>query len=193
MSNQQSVSTVVRCRGASLAVLAGAVLGIVLGSPALADTAQNPGSPAVAAAYPPPTCFAQVSSTTVVAGGQLTVSGNCFRPGSGVAVKLDTRRLAIVSADAGGVATATVTIPADTGAGSHIISLSGVRCTGVPLVESVRIQVVARMSAAPRHTGDNHTATPLEVGGTAATAAVAGGAVLLRRRRRGGHRDGARG
>ncbi|GAA1880447.1 hypothetical protein [Streptantibioticus ferralitis] len=171
-----------RRRWLSVTAATGAALGAVLSTPALAESA-DPQPTVLAAAYPPPTCVAQVSATTVPAGGQLTVSGNCFRPGSPVTVRLDTTVLARVTANASGVATTTVTIPISTSIGSHTISLSGVRPTGIPLEESAHIQVVAGPTAA-QHTHYQNTGSLMPVGGSAAAAVlVGGGSVILRRRR----------
>lgn len=174
-----------RPRWLPLAAAAGAALAAALPAPAIAQPAAPEHT--TVAAYPPPTCFAQVSSTTVPAGGQLTVSGDCYRPGSQVTIKLDTTVLARVIADSSGVATATVTIPPGTPPGTYKISLTGVKSSGVPLVETAQIQVVSGLRTA-HPSGQGGTATPLAVGGSAAAAVVAGGGGLVLRRRRGHHR-----
>lgn len=115
-------------------------------TPAVAQAAADPatvlGVALPAQPYPPPGCAAQVDSTVVSAGDDVTVSGNCFRRFSTVTIRLDGTILATAIADSTGVVTETVTIPGSTPAGTHTITLSGVRPTGLPLTLSVDIQVV---------------------------------------------------
>lgn len=70
---------------------------------------------------------AAVSSTTVAAGSTVTVTGSGFAPGEPVDVSLHSNpvHLAVVTADANGNVSASVTIPPSTTAGLHHIVLTG--------------------------------------------------------------------
>lgn len=165
-----------RCR--SLPVVLAAAAGIFLAGPAT-------GQPAAAAAapYPPPGCSEQLSSTVVQAGQQISVTGNCFAPGSQVTVQLDTTVLTTVAADASGVAKATVTIPSSTTLGTHQISMSGLGSSGIPLTETASITVVFGLTAESRPVP--HHGFPLLPAAVSTAAALLGGGAFLRRRRAG--------
>ena len=170
--------------------VAGVALLSLLPAPAAAQPALAGGlmqAAAVAAApYPPPGCSAHVSSTVVAAGGSVTVSGNCFRAGSAVTVRLDSTILTRAFANGSGVATTTVTIPPATSLGTHTISLTGVQPNGLPIYEPVQITVVSPVRPAhPARPARPHPAPLIPVAESAAAmvALAGGGSVLLRRRR----------
>lgn len=93
---------------------------------------------------------AKASSSSVTAGGQITLSGNGWKAGSTVTLTLhsDPVSLGTATVDASGAFTKTVTIPADTTAGTHTISISGTDPAGAPRTVSLTITVSAATTAA---------------------------------------------
>jgi len=94
---------------------------------------------------------ATVSSSSVVAGGTVTVAGSGFTPGEQVSVVLHSTpvKLTTVTADAAGAASVTVTIPKATTAGAHTLILTGL---GSGVVASTGITVTAAPVTTPTST-----------------------------------------
>lgn len=105
--------------------------------------------------YPPGQCGQmQVSSTTVVPGGTVTVSGSGFAPNSTVFIEIrpDGRRLGQVTTDASGAFSLTVTIPADTEPGRYRLVAIGQDPSGAPLTLSAGITVTSGNAGGRRPT-----------------------------------------
>jgi hypothetical protein len=123
-------------------------------------------------------------------GSSVTVSGSGFQPDSLVTVQILSTPvfLATVRADANGVATAQVRIPAGFAAGtSHHLQLVGVGSSGAAHTVSVPVTLVPAGTGLPG-TGRSWTALGLGVAAVAlGVAAVVLGVVLLLIRRRRGH------
>jgi titin len=145
-------------------------------------------SQAVLAQYEP-TGPVTLSSTTPTAGGQLTVSGDGFAPGSQVQVIIESEPvlLATVTTDAAGSFTVDVTIPTSF-SGEHLIVATGIDPAGSVRVLGTTI-VVAALQVPPTSTSVVD-ATPQ--GSDAVVLALAGagivamtGSLLLATRRRG--------
>jgi LPXTG-motif cell wall-anchored protein len=145
---------------------------------------------------PPPTSTStttstvpvKASSTTVTAGGQITLSGNGWKAGSTVTLTLNSTPVALGTAtvDASGAFTKTVTIPADTAAGTHTITVSGTDPAGAPRTVSVTITVsAAATTAAPAASTLPRTGSssmPITLAGLALL--VLGALLVLQGRRR---------
>ena len=130
----------------------------------------------------------KVSSSTVTAGGQITISGNGWKAGSTVTLTLNSTPVALGTAtvDASGAFTKTVTIPADTTAGTHTITVSGTDPAGAPRTVSVTITVsAAATTAAPAASTLPRTGSssmPITLAGLALL--VLGALLVLQGRRR---------
>ena len=140
--------------------------------------------------FPPgvaaPTTTASTSTTvpvstntpTVEAGKAITVTGNGWKPGSTVTILLtgNATPLGTATVDANGAFSATVTIPSDTTAGSHTITVSGTDPTGAArTVVSGTITVTAVLPVTGSDSG------PLTLLGVAL---IGAGAVMVAPRRR---------
>lgn len=109
------------------------------------------GPAAAQACYPigqgTPTCPAPpgltVSDDTLVAGQSFTATARGFRPGTLVTFTIDGVVLGTAIADAQGVASATLTIPAGIGAGRRTLVATGIGADGRPLVLSLVITIAA--------------------------------------------------
>lgn len=127
-----------------------------------------------------------LSASTVVQGGDISLTGVGFAAGESVQVWLhsDPVLLATVTADASGVLQATVTIPASAAPGAHEIVVTGLTSNG---------SASAALTVLAANSGNNAGAGGLGVtGGTLPVAALlsalvllalGGGFLLLRRRR----------
>lgn len=124
-----------------------------------------------------------LSSSTVVPGGAVTVYVNGFKPDSTVTITLesDPVLLATVTAAANGVVETTVTIPSDTPPGTHTLVVRGVDRDDVAKVVSFPITVGdGGGSGGLPSTGGN-----IGLGLGVAAIAVGIGAMLLSSTRRG--------
>jgi LPXTG-motif cell wall-anchored protein len=154
------------------------------------------GAAAAGAQYPPPPNFCTVSDTTPTPGQSITLTCGTYVAGSTVTFTFFSAPVTLGSAtaDANGVVTATVTIPADATLGEHTITATGPAAAGGTLTNSVGITVVGAgqagagtfvpgtfTGALPR-TG-NDSSLPLARAG-ALLLAVGGVLVLAARRRR---------
>lgn len=98
-----------------------------------------------------------ISPANPAPGGSCTVTGTGFKPDSSVAVQILSTpvHLASVTADANGLATATVTIPASFASGSaHTIQLVGLDSTGAEYAVSIPVTLGSTGTALPK-TGTN--------------------------------------
>lgn len=124
-------------------------------------------------------------------GGKLTITGTGFKPGSKVSFTLHSTPvlLGTATADAKGVATLAVTLPADVAAGAHSIVVDGVGVDGKPRQLSIALTITAAATTPAAeddlaNTGANNTA----LGGAAVLLLLAGTAVfVLNRRRKASH------
>jgi hypothetical protein len=136
--------------------------------------------------YPPGQCKATVDHSTVQQGGEVTVTGDGFNPGENVDFTLHSSpiHLATVPAAATTVASATLTIPASTPAGTHTIVIDGLS-SGNELSVSINVTVAGRSTSASGlpFTG---AAAAIPLTGAGAAMVIAGGLTLMavRRRRR---------
>lgn len=112
-------------RVVTAAATAAAAIGLVLASPAIGAQAQT--CPPGGTQYPPSSCEAQVSKSSVAPGGSLTVSGSGYDPSSNVALELNSapRSLGSATTNSSGSFSKVVTIPSDTPAGQHTIRATG--------------------------------------------------------------------
>ena len=87
--------------------------------------------------------------TDVQAGGTVDISGSGFAPGTDVDILMfsSPRRLTTVASDGAGRFTATVTIPADSDAGAHLLVASGLDALGEVQSVSLDIDVLAATRA----------------------------------------------
>ena len=98
----------------------------------------------------------KAGAPTVEAGQTMTVTGNGWKPGSTVTILLtgSSTPLGTATADANGAFSATVTIPSDTPAGTHTITISGTAADGsARTVQSGSITVTAILPATGSDTG----------------------------------------
>ena len=112
---------------------------VALAVPAHADPYGSPGG-TISVADPAP-------------GGSVTVTGSGFKPDSAVTVQILSTpvRLASVTADANGVATVAVTIPAGFAAGaSHTIELVGVDSSSAAYTVSIPVTLASAGTALPK-------------------------------------------
>ena len=144
----------------ALAALATAALLSLLAVPAHAQT------------YPPSTASVTVSSSSVLAGGTITVAGSGLQPGAHVVVKIfsDAQVLGTTTVAADGSFRLTVAVPPDTDPGVHTLA---VFANGV-LVGSVTITVLGASAGGLPFTGRD-----LLPGLWAGTGLIALGAALL--------------
>lgn len=169
------------------AVLALAVVGVAIG---LAAT------PAGAQQYPPEDNLLTVSDTTPCPGGQATVTGRNFIPGTPVTISLDDQVVGTPTADDANTVTLEVTIPETTSEGEHLITAIGQGIEEADLHLTVTIDVVPCDAAPPStspvagggsnlpRTGSDSTMNLVRIG---LGLAAAGGvllAVAYRKRRR---------
>ncbi len=170
-----------------------ALVGTALGTPIAQGDSTAPHARYISGAltiYPPgvaaPTTTTSTSTTvpvktgapTVEAGKAITVTGNGWKPGSTVTILLtgNATPLGTATVDANGAFSASVTIPSDTAAGAHTITITGTDPSGVArTVQSGTITVTAILPATGGDTG------PLTLLGVAL---VSAGAVMLAPRRR---------
>ncbi|MBO9570075.1 MAG: HtaA domain-containing protein [Cellulomonas iranensis] len=119
-----------------------------------------------------------LTSGRVVAGGELTVTGSGFGPGE-TGIRLELRSDPVVlaanlTADASGVVTATVTVPAGTPAGRHTLVLVG---AGQTLTQEITVTAAPARCVARAVTGATLTWGVRDSFRTYVTGPVAGGAV----------------
>lgn len=90
-----------------------------------------------------------VSDATVTPGQPITLSAKTFMPGTTVTFTMFSAPVVLgtATADANGVATITVTIPANTTPGTHRIEASGTGIDGQPLTVVTTIQVAGTATA----------------------------------------------
>lgn len=121
---------------------------------------------ALAQEYPSETAPLSVSTTSVVPGGDVTISGDGFAPGATISFELQSDPISLGSteADASGAFTATVTIPSSVEPGTHMIVASGESASGGVRVLSVEVTVTGE--------GD-------EAGGELPVTGASGAAVLV--------------
>ena len=151
-----------------------------IGSVAPVTASLDPVACAVPAVPDPP--FLALSSSSVVAGSDVTVRATGFEAGEPVDITLHSAAISLGSAPAAvdGSVSATVTIPADTEPGPHRIELVG-RTSGA--TASAPVEVLARTSTPGTTLPATGRGTGREVG-TALTLLAAGGVLVRRGRRR---------
>ncbi len=155
--------------GVVAVVAVGVVVGVVAG-PAVADP-YGSGAASVSVSDPAP-------------GSSVTVSGSGFRPDSSVTVQILSTPvfLATVTADANGVATAQVRIPAGFAVGTaHHLELVGVASSGAARTVSVPVTLGPPGTAGTALPRTGMTWTALGLG---AAAVVLGVLLVVMRRRR---------
>lgn len=172
-----------RIRYAVLATAATATGVFGFAGTAAAQTCSPGGS------YPANICAASVGSSTVTAGGTLHVDGEGFAPNSSVSVYLNGTLLGTATANAAGVFSLTVTVPASFAASSYQLTLVGTNPNGTARQLTSTITVVAAAAQNQTTTG-GLPFTGAEIAGmsVAGAALVGGGVVMLvaTRRRRAG-------
>jgi len=157
-------------------------------------------APAESQVYPPPTAGVFVSDTTVVPGQPIVIQAGGFAPGTPVTFSIGGIVLGTVTADAGGIATLEVDVPADLAPGTYTITATGVAPDGSPLTVETTITVVADADDDGVADGDDGVgAGGVSVGGglprtgsdsvplarvAAALVALGGGLLFITRRRR---------
>lgn len=147
---------------------------------------------AASAQYPPVGPSFTASSSTVAAGGSVTLTASGYSPGAVVTFTLHASTHPLGSATAGpdGTATLHATVPASLPPGTYLVSATS---PGVP-TQYLHITVTAKGAAAPVATGPKSAAgavlprtgsdmTPTLVRG-AAVSLAAGGLLLMAARRR---------
>lgn len=117
--------------------------------------------------YPPADNAATVSDPTPDAGQVVQVSARCFV--GTVTIRLGATVLGTATADASGVATASVTIPGDAVGGAASISVTGTSCASASQTLQVAVQVNAAAVL-----GVTETRTPAAASPAIATPTVAG-------------------
>lgn len=136
--------------------------------------------------YPPEECGVQANQTTVPAGGQLTLTGECPAGAASVTFRLQPGDADLGSAtpDAGGAYRKVVTIPSSVQPGRYEIIATCTAVRGVVVTRSVAITVAAPAAAArgtlPR-TGAS--VLPIGVGGIALIGLGAAAVMATRRKR----------
>ena len=128
-----------------------------------------------------PDTTATIDRTSVVAGGEITVSGQGFLPGEQVQVWLhsDPELLAVVVADSLGKVNTAVTIPTTTPAGTHHLELTGV-ASALRLVSPTFTVIAAAVTPATTAATPATTTTgTLPVTGAASLALIVTGLALL--------------
>ena len=154
------------------------------------DTEGNPGTRSAAVAVPFSTTVPASngsltpgagSSSKVVAGKTMVVSGTGYQPGSTVTVLIysSPQVLTTVVADASGNFTVTVTVPAGLAAGEHTLVASGVDTLGNQRFTTLAVTVSASGGARLAYTGTDVLVPAL--GGLAAVV-VGAGLIVVRRR-----------
>ncbi|WP_223622729.1 collagen binding domain-containing protein [Microbacterium sp. EST19A] len=139
---------------------------------------------------PEPTPALTLSTGTIVAGGDVTVSGTGFEPGAKIAFELHSDPIALgtLTADGGGVLKGSFKIPASAPAGAHTL----VALSGTTVVATAALSVTAAASTGSGGANTGRTGGALASTGSDApvVAAMAGlmllfaGLTLVRRRRR---------
>lgn len=146
------------------------------------------------AQYPPSAGTATVDASVVTPGGTVGISGDGFAASAAITISLDERPLTTTTASPAGTFSARVTIPADTSAGTHVLSARGLAADGVS-TRTVSATITVSPTAGPTpstaplpRTGSS-SSVPLAQGGAAAL--LVGAALLLavRARRRGAERS----
>jgi len=103
----------------------------------------------------PASSTATLSSSSVAAGGQVTISSNGFNASEqdiDIELRSDPVNLGTTSANASGFATATVTIPANTAPGTHTLALVG-----------ADFEATASITITAAATGEEDSSTPSDV------------------------------
>ncbi|MEO8220823.1 MAG: metallophosphoesterase, partial [Specibacter sp.] len=136
-----------------------------------------------------------LSAATLVPGGQLTVTGTGFKPGSKASFTLHSTPvlLGTATADARGVVTLQVTLPVDVAPGEHSIVIDGVGVDGKSRQVSASLTITAAATAAvttassTQAAGDDLASTganATKLGGMAVLLLIAGAVVFAVTRRR---------
>jgi hypothetical protein len=113
-----------------------------------------------------PSNAATVSSSTVAPGGALVVTGNGFQPGSSAGIFVFSTPVLIgtATADANGVITKQVAIPATLAAGAHTIQIQGIDPSGATRIVTAAITVAGgHLSVTGAETGSSAVAGALFV------------------------------
>jgi hypothetical protein len=146
--------------------------------------ASSPAPPSFVAASRCTDCERLTGDETLTAGSDLTLSYAGFQPGEQVTLVMRSTPvdLGTFTADAAGIVTAAVTLPASADAGAHTLTFSG-PATGDHVVRFrlAAAPEVQKTVAAPTPTGTDLT-LPLVLGGAVAVLVLGGGLVLHRRR-----------
>ncbi len=154
------------------------------GEPPWTVEASSPAPPSFVAASGCTDCDRLAGGGALAAGSDLTLSYAGFQPGEQVTLVMRSTPvdLGTFTADAAGIVTATVTLPASADTGAHTLTFSG-PATGDHVVRFrlAAAPEVRRTVAAPTPSGTDLT-LPLVVGGAAGVLVLGGGLVLHRRR-----------
>lgn len=165
--------------GGTMVALLIALLGLV---PSLAGAATCSSS----GSYPPGACSVSTNTTVVTPGGTFTVTTSAvFTPGESVVVTINGTIVATFTANARGIASGTVTVPANTPAGTAQLVLTG-RTSGQVVSTTIDVVLPAAAAAPPTNASLPFTgAVVFPVLGAGGGLLVAGGVLLfvLRRRR----------
>jgi hypothetical protein len=162
-------------RGKLAVVTAAVGLALTLGWSTAAFAATSPPYPPTGVPY------VTTSSSTVVSGGPLTVSGCSFQANESITITLQNSTsvvLATTTADSSGCFSITVTIPSNTAPGTYTISAGGLAFTTIT-VTSAQVPVVATTKPLAI-TGADIAA----LSGVGAIALALGGMLILTGRRR---------
>ncbi|WP_324273876.1 hypothetical protein [Blastococcus brunescens] len=140
-------------------------------------------------------CATLTGGAPVTAGQALTLAYAGFQPGEPIAVVMRSTpvELGTFIADAAGVVTAEITVPADAESGPHTLTFSG-PVTGDHVVELRLAAAEVRELAAPSAPADEDRTLLLVLGGVGVVLVGAGAVVAVRRRSRSSHEapaDGA--
>lgn len=134
--------------------------------------------------YPPGGNTITADDTTVAPGESITLSAQIYQSGAPVTFTLFSGSVVLgtATANSGGVATLTTTIPANTAPGSYTIEASGTGANGQPLTLVLSITVTGAGTSGLPVTGSSNSGTMTQV----AIAAIAAGGlfVLMANKRR---------
>lgn len=124
-----------------------------------------------------------LSADSLPAGGKLTITGKGFKPGSSASFTLHSTpvNLGTATVDAAGVATLSVTLPADVAVGKHSIVIDGVGVDGQArqLTAALSITAAATAPATTQASAPAAGAALSETGSTNAPLLAAGGLLLV--------------
>lgn len=103
--------------------------------------------------YPIPPNGIEVDDSTVVAGQTVTLTAQCFMPGTTAQFTVEDANIGSAIADADGVVTLLYAVPE--GTGDIIVQASGTGCDGLPLVLGITLTREVGSAALPRTGSDS--------------------------------------